>query len=274
MANDSNDSRLNHSGNLMPNHQRDDAETFDACKLTLPVEELPPAGFDMRRIWQVAGLLLVLAVAAIAVDLPLARFCHKELIPGPIRELAAVAEVFGNGLSVAIILLAVWLLDPRGRIRIPRIATAVLLAGLGADLFKLVLGRSRPRSFDLAGGTIWETFGPLFPIDTIQSAGQGFPSAHTATGVAFAIALGWAYPRAKWLFIVLAVFVGLQRVDTCAHFLSDTLVGAAVGLVAGAHMLHPEACFGWTARVEAWLARKYGPQRAVADAPNTQRRAA
>jgi membrane-associated phospholipid phosphatase len=151
--------------------------------------------------------------------------------------------------------------------------TAVLLAGLGADVCKLIIARARPRSFDLNTASIWDTFGRLFPIDTIQSHGQGFPSAHTATAAAFAVMLAWAYPRGRWLFAALAVMVALQRVETCAHFLSDTLVGGAIGWAAGAHMLHPQACFGRIARLEAWLARKFSPAPS-ADAAGPVRRAA
>lgn len=222
----------------------------------IPADTLPNES-NATQVWKVPTVLLVLAVFSIAIDLPLARFCRRENCPDILRELFAVAETFGNGLSVALIGLAIWMLDPPGRIRLPRMVTAVVLAGLAADVCKLILARTRPRSFDMHSSSIWESFGPLFPINTIQSTGQSFPSAHTATAVAFAVMMAWAYPRGRWLFTALAVMVGLQRVETSAHFLSDTFVGGAIGWAAGMHMLHPNACFGWTAQVERWLHRKF-----------------
>ncbi len=175
--------------------------------------------------------------------------------------MAAVAEAFGNGLSVAIVLLAMWLLDPDRRIRLVRIITAVVLAGLGADLGKIIVSRTRPRSFHLYDTHVWETFGNWFPIGKIEAVGQSFPSAHTATAVALAVGLAWAYPRGRTLFAALAVLVAVQRIESCAHFLSDTLVGAAVGWIAVVHALHPRAVFGTIARLEQWLLRKRGSPR-------------
>ena len=55
-----------------------------------------------------------------------------------------------------------------------------------------------------------------------------FPSAHAATAVGLAIALGVLYPRGRWLFIAFAFLAGLQRIEAQAHFASDVLAGAAV----------------------------------------------
>lgn len=250
-----------------------------------PVVYVPPAADDRVsslalaprphgiRGWQFAGLLILLGLTAISIDLPLARFCFEARCPDFLRELLFVAESFGNGLSVVFIILTVWVLDPTGRIRVPRIVAAVVLAGLSADLFKLVLGRTRPRNFDLAHGEILETFGPMFPIGTISSAGQSFPSAHTATAVALAVALCWAYPRGRALFVALAAMVALQRVETSAHFLSDTFFGAAIGFTAGCHAIDPRAFFGWTKPLEVAIERKHG-QPAPGEGPEQRQKAA
>ena len=60
---------------------------------------------------------------------------------------------------------------------------------------------------------------------------QSFPSAHTATAVGLAIGLSWMYPRGRWLFAVFAALVACQRMQSCAHYLSDTLFGATVGFL-------------------------------------------
>ena len=60
---------------------------------------------------------------------------------------------------------------------------------------------------------------------------QSFPSGHTATAVGLAIGLTYVFPRGKYLFAVLAVMASLQRIVSNAHWTSDVLSGAAVGLI-------------------------------------------
>ena len=79
-------------------------------------------------------------------------------------------------------------------------------------------------------GGVAESFGRWFPLLGEGSAGQSFPSAHTATAVGLAIALSWLYPRGRWMFATLALLVACQRIESGYHFASDTIFGAAVGL--------------------------------------------
>ncbi|MFM7292258.1 MAG: phosphatase PAP2 family protein, partial [Planctomycetia bacterium] len=52
-----------------------------------------------------------------------------------------------------------------------------------------------------------------------------------------AAALTWKYPRGTWLFVALAAAAAAQRVASSAHYPSDVLFGAAVGLVGAAVVL-------------------------------------
>jgi undecaprenyl-diphosphatase len=65
------------------------------------------------------------------------------------------------------------------------------------------------------------------PMDRMY---QSFPSAHTATATGLAIACAKLYPRASWFFVLLVCLCGLQRLESSAHFLSDVLAGAALGV--------------------------------------------
>jgi membrane-associated phospholipid phosphatase len=105
-------------------------------------------------------------------------------------------------------------------------------AGLVADVLKMLVTRVRPYRFDFQGD-VWSTFGEWLPIFGGGSRGQSFPSAHVATAMAFAIVLGALYPAGRRVFLVLTVLVACQRVESGFHYLSDVLVGAAVGLVVG-----------------------------------------
>jgi undecaprenyl-diphosphatase len=52
-----------------------------------------------------------------------------------------------------------------------------------------------------------------------------------------AAALSWKYPRAAWFFAALAIAAATQRVATSAHYPSDVLLGAALGLAGAAVFL-------------------------------------
>ena len=65
---------------------------------------------------------------------------------------------------------------------------------------------------------------------------QSFPSAHTATAISFAIGMAWIFPRGRWLFFVCAALAAYQRVVFEAHWMSDVMVGAAMGTMVGCAM--------------------------------------
>jgi membrane-associated phospholipid phosphatase len=187
-----------------------------------------------------AGVLLALAGAALAVDLPIARSVRAHELPGEIRHFVRLAECFGWGGTVGLIILAAAILDPRGWRVIPRLAIGAFGAGLGANAIKLLVVRSRPSVANL-DGTVWETFGDWLPVFRVGVLGfaenakqHSFPSGHTATAVGLAIALSALYPRGRWLFAALAALAALQRIEVQAHFLSDVVAGAAVGCLIGA----------------------------------------
>jgi len=66
-----------------------------------------------------------------------------------------------------------------------------------------------------------------------------FPSGHAALAFATAAALAMLWPRAKWPWIayLVAMCVAAERVAENAHWLSDTVGAAALG-VAGVHVIH------------------------------------
>lgn len=194
-----------------------------------PASDALPAATGCRT-WLLPPLvLLLLAAAAVAIDVPVAQWSQGRNYPRAVRELMSLAEAFGHGVGVTVVLLAVYTLDPARRWALPRSIVAIVGAGCGANVVKLLISRSRPGSTDLAQVAGWQTFSGWLPLGGNGSGWQSFPSAHTATAVGLALALYWLYPRGRWLFAAGAVAVAAQRVLGSAHFPSDVLAGAAVG---------------------------------------------
>ena len=122
------------------------------------------------------------------------------------------------------------------------VLAAAVLGGLLAEILKPVIGRDRPLHHD--GLSVFR------PLDDRLSGGLGFPSSHA--GVAFGGAwMLWRMARSRlpdragverlarsgWVWaaglaVVLAIACGISRTLTGAHFLSDVIAGAMLGVLA------------------------------------------
>lgn len=203
--------------------------------------ELPPETKDVstlaleanpsyRGSLLIPAILLIAAGLAVPFDVSVASSIssNKDSWPKWVSELMSNSEAFGHGIGATLVIIAVWALDSARRPAMGTLCAASLGGGLVANLGKLAIARTRPRSYDLAIGSGWESFGQLFP-GNIGSAEQSFPSAHTSTAVGLAVILSTWYPQGKWYFATLAILVGLQRMYCLAHYPSDVLAGAALG---------------------------------------------
>lgn len=198
-----------------------------------------------RRLCWLALLLVLLAATALSIDVYAAKRWKRYPQKGVAYSAAILSESFGHGLGVGWILLTIATLDPRNRRKVGPLAVLAFGSGLFANVFKLAVQRWRPLHFRTSN-SVWDTFAgwPIAgssysSLERLGSEIQSFPSAHTATATGLAIGLTIIYPRGRWLFIVGAILVALQRQAVRAHFTSDTLVGAAIGCLWGAIWLHP-----------------------------------
>ena len=120
---------------------------------------------------------------------------------------------------------ALSLLGPSGR----RAAADGLLAGGTASAIangpaKWFVRRDRPGGASLAD----------LPRRDRAPTTSSFPSSHTATAVAFAVAASVQYPPAAPILLPAALGIGLSRVYAVRHYPSDVLAGAALGAAIGA----------------------------------------
>ena len=109
----------------------------------------------------------------------------------------------------------------RFRRRIGFLFLAVLVTGLAAVVLKYGLGHPRPSVIDAAG--------PM-PF-SFNARYASFPSGHSTTMGALAMALALLVPRAGWIVFPFAVLVASSRVVVGAHFPSDVVAGLALGML-------------------------------------------
>lgn len=204
-----------------------------------------------RVVRRVFVALALGALLSLWIDIPLARWCRGDNSPRAVREALETAEAFGNGYGVGMILVAVWLLDRASRARVVRLVAVVVGCGIGSNVLKLCIARTRPRDFGLDTASVFDTFTAWLPLLHSAARSPSFPSAHTAGAFGLAVALSWAYPRGRALFFALAVMVGLQRVQVGAHFASDAFAGAAIGWLIACYLTRRDALGGVFARLEA-----------------------
>jgi membrane-associated phospholipid phosphatase len=116
--------------------------------------------------------------------------------------------------------------DAVRRRRLPTAAIAALLAaataGVLVTLLKGAADRARPGIADPA----------LDPIGAIPSSAS-FPSGHSATAFACAVAVGILSPRLRWPLLAGAAMVAVSRVYLEMHYGTDVVAGSALGVAVG-----------------------------------------
>jgi membrane-associated phospholipid phosphatase len=101
------------------------------------------------------------------------------------------------------------------------LSTASYFAASGSsDLLKRAFERPRPPLVDPA----------VHPLVAVPDS-YSMPSGHASTAFAAAVAVGLVHPRLRWPLLALASLIALSRVWLGVHYLSDVIVGAALGAV-------------------------------------------
>ncbi len=101
---------------------------------------------------------------------------------------------------------------------------AVALSGLANDLIKVLVGRSRPGLLFSQGLYGFKPF-------TDKYLYASFPSGHSNTIAALCYGLNVVTGRFKYIWLTVALSVMASRVIVEAHFLSDVVFGACLGIM-------------------------------------------
>ena len=188
-------------------------------------------------LWAISVLLLE-AIAIFCVDRPLAEYLHKH--PPAAQPFFHVVECFGLGypylvpsaLAFALLRwggglerLRRWDSSMRAMAQIPLfLFAAVAVSGIAADILKIVVGRTRPKLLFADGTYGFTWFG-------WRADHWSFPSGHAATAAAVMTVLWCLWPRSIWIYAAAAALVGIARVVTGQHYLSDVIAGAVIGVL-------------------------------------------
>lgn len=196
----------------------------------------------IRIRWPLLAALILAGAAAIPADLFLS---HQGIAFGdnlggdPKRELEFLQQ-YGGFSSLVIVALVIVLLDPRRRIHIANGALAMVLTSLSCHAAKILIGRPRPKHEDPYG---FVSVVAAYPTDEgpvrswevsrrVASELWSMPSSHAAAAAALSVFLVSLYPRLTPLCVALCLCVGLARWITGAHYVSDVLIGTALGILA------------------------------------------
>ena len=211
--------------------------------------DTPENCFSARFFYILAGILAVCGLLAFfldhAVSGQLAAPPHRfPFLGGDLEKLVALSEIFGHGMGVAMVVLAVFALDRVNRWRVGIVIGTASVAGLMATLMKfLLVARYRPMRFDFsqpisASFHQWFPFWHWFSMDELrETALQSFPSGHSATAAGLCVGLCFLYPHARWYFLLVAGLACFQRIAFWMHFPSDVCFGAALGMATATLLL-------------------------------------
>lgn len=116
---------------------------------------------------------------------------------------------------------------------------AHVIAGLGAQIPKHLVGRPRPRFTHQDPFQ----FGP-----SLQGGFDTFPSGHSSATFAVAAVLAKVFPRGVWVWYGAALFVAMTRIARGSHFPTDVMGGALFGYLVG---------YVWARPLKDWKSSAY-----------------
>jgi lipid A 4'-phosphatase len=197
----------------------------------------PPGSAARIGVWA-AGITLVEIVAIGWLDRPAAAYFREagtvwRQFFGPIGSLG-IAMPYLIAFGIAFIVLRwggnlpsfePWAARMRAAARIPALLfSGIAVSGILVDLLKVVVGRPRPKLLFSSGSYEFSWIG-------LNADHWSFPSGHAATAAALATALWCLWPQPALFYVIGAALIAASRVVMGAHYLSDVVMGAFIGVL-------------------------------------------
>lgn len=198
-------------------------------------------GFFLASVACSCAAVALAILGLLELDIPLTKFVRSlyhpvGYLPNPwLASFSDIGDRLGRGeslvaISLLILFAGVWL--KRANVKLAGWQTLVahgIVAAL-SNLIKHAVGRPRPK-FIHTGAVDLSPFG--------GSGWDSFPSGHATSAVAIAAVLAIRFPKWRWIFIGTAIAIAASRILRGAHFLTDTVGGAALGWLVGVVAGHP-----------------------------------
>lgn len=180
--------------------------------------------------------LILIAVSYFYADQAVAQWCHAHLTQSE-KEIFLFITKFGEstfyliGFALATLLLRFYWKETTWANRSLFLFASVAVSGIVVDIIKVIAGRFRPSELFEKG-----LYG--FDFFHLDRALTSFPSGHTTTAFALAVAITYLWPRLSLIGWLFALSVGISRIAITAHYPSDVLGGALTGAISVYTLLH------------------------------------
>jgi membrane-associated phospholipid phosphatase len=181
-----------------------------------------------KAVWLSFATIAACVISYKFFDVPVARYC--TMVDYRIKNIFALITNLGIStpyLAAAPAVFVYFRFVKKNKILANAAAflfAAVLLSGLANDLVKIMVGRTRP-------GLLFSQGIKGFVPFTDQYNYASFPSGHANTIAALCYGLCMAGFRFKYILLSVALSVMASRVIVGAHFPSDVMFGAYLGVV-------------------------------------------
>ena len=186
--------------------------------------------------------LLWLSIAALAVAV-LMLYVDKtvsgvaRMAPDTVVDVFGIITFFGSSWlwwgPAAVLFLVFLALSRRPSLRMPYyrwaaeaaafVFAAVAGSSINVGIIKRVVGRARPYVELPPEGSPFTWF-------VLNDDLQSFPSGHADTFLSVATVMSWLWPRWRWPILIAGVVGAFSRVVLHVHYVSDVMVGGAIGV--------------------------------------------
>lgn len=206
------------------------------------VEEASAPFHQNKKDWIKTGIFTATTVGLYFIDRPLQSAITEISKPGSgfFRINNTVSEFGGIPLIISVAAAGVTSLaihDDKLKNTVLMASQAYLTSAAFSTVIKYAAGRERP-------GMIAENISSegrfLGPLHAFKTGDGSFPSRHTSVAFATATVFATSYQDSKWIPAVsygVASLIGISRINTNEHWLTDVFAGAALGFVSGKQVM-------------------------------------